>query len=419
MKIKVARLRDTLDVLRPAVPRNPTLKVLSNVMVKDGKMSTTNLESFVTVTVPEADESFLFPFDEVDKMLKHVPGYEFLEMHAKRGKLLLAWPEGEATYPAGKTGDFPDVPEIEVKSEGDIDGDTFIPALSSALPYVARDEARPVLSGVTVQFGSPIEVAGGDGTRMAHIVLPLLFPGEHAAIIPAGAVSTLVHVMEKSPRHPPLGEALVPILLAKRLIHVALDGKKGLKIDFSSTISVMVKLVDGKPPEWLKVIPKDEPVLTANFFASEFDTAVRRVADVAQKGKNVVRFEFTDHGVLISARADGREISAKVSCFDLQGAPNRFALNLRYLTSYLKDKDSVVAISWVGGKAPVAFQHAKHPKVLIMPMEAEWDKELSTEPPAPASEPAAQEEQMPEKPAVDESIAVNAKPTRQRSKKKT
>ncbi|HUT97325.1 MAG TPA: DNA polymerase III subunit beta [Dehalococcoidales bacterium] len=392
MEIRVEQLRNALEILKPAVPRNPTLPILKNILVKDGQLMATTLESMIVIDMPEADESFLLPYAEVLKMLKYVPGYEKLQIHSESGKLTLSWSDGEGTYPVENIKGFPIIPELKIKDEADINGDAFIPALASALPYVARDEGRPVLTGITVQFGRPIEISAGDGFRMAHIVLPFGFPAEYTTVIPAGAISTLIHVMAKTPRTPPQGEALVDILTAKRQVHVALDGKLGMIVRFTPNVKVIVRLVDGSPPAWLKLIPKDEPILRVQFFAREMETAVRRVGDVASKNKGIVRFEFQAGACRVSAKADGREVSAKVSALDMLGAPNRIALNQGYLTEYLKEKDSIVTMMWTGGAAPASFHHPSSPNVLIMPMQTSWGDEPAAEQEKPAADVAAAEE---------------------------
>jgi len=411
MEIRVEQLRNALEILKPAVPRKTTLPILKNILVKDGQLMATTLESMVVIDMPEADESFLLPYAEVLKMLKYVPGYEKLQIHPESGKLTLSWSDGEGIYPAENIKGFPVIPELKIKDEADINGDAFIPALASALPYAATGNERPVLNGVTVQFGRPIEISAGDGFRMAHIVLPTEFPAEYTTVIPASAIETLIHVMAKTPRTPPQGQALVDIITAKRQVHVALDGKLGLIVGFTPTVKVIVKLIEGSPPAWLKLIPKDEPVLKAQLLARELETAVRRVGDVASKNSGIVRFQFQDGACRVSARADGREVSAKISVLDMQGAPNRLALNVGYLTEYLKDKDSIVTMTWTGGTAPVSFQHSKSPRVLIMPMKATWDDE---EPPAQEEPEAAAA--SPEAPA--EAPETNpTKPKKRRGKK--
>jgi DNA polymerase III sliding clamp (beta) subunit (PCNA family) len=420
MEIKVAQLRDALELAKPAVPRKPTLEVLKNVLVRDGKMVATDLESMVIVDMPEADESFLLPYGDVLKMLKYVPGYELLQIKAEKKRLTLSWSEGEASYPAEDVEAFPPVPDFETKDEADIDGDAFIEALTSALPYVATDEKRPVLTGVTVLFGGPIEMGASDGFRMAHIVLPIQFPAEHTTIIPAGAIKTLAHVMAKTPRPAPRGDNLADIVLAKRQVRVALDGKKGLMFTVSSGVSVLVKLIEGTPPDWIKLIPREEPILKVQFLARELETAARRVRDVADQGSGAIRFEFLDGAATISAAADDREVSAKVHVLDVQGAPNRLALNISYLIDYLSEKDGIVTMSWTGGTSPISFQYARSPRILIMPMQVQWAEPLpGAEAVADSSEtPSEQTGEEASSEASEEVGADNPKPRKRRGKKR-
>jgi len=413
MQVQVAQLRDVLAILKPAVPRKSNLPILSNILVKDGQLMATDMDTMVIVRMPEADGSFLFPYAEVMDMLKYVKAGDYLTMQHKRGELKLTWSEGEATYPSKDVADYPDIPAFEPQDEADIDGDSFLPALVAALPYVSTDPARGVLCGVTVQFGKPIEVSAGDGFRMAHIVLPLVYPVEHTTIMPADSVSVLSHVMAKTQRQPDLVDALVPTILSKRWLRVAFDGKRGMRVVVSPTVSLIVKLLEGQPPSWHKITPKEEPILTVSLFARELETAVRRVSNVAHQGSGIVRLLFHDGTGIISAKAEGREVSAKITAIDLMGAPNRFALNVKYLTEYLRDKDSIVKLSWTGNTAPVALEHSKSPKVLIMPMNAEWGEEL----PTPQREPEAVAD-PPGKPAQEAPKASRAKSRRQLKGKK-
>ncbi|GAH39404.1 unnamed protein product, partial [marine sediment metagenome] len=52
MDIQVARFRQTLELLKPAVARNSKIKSLGSVLLKDGKAIATNLETMVITAVP-------------------------------------------------------------------------------------------------------------------------------------------------------------------------------------------------------------------------------------------------------------------------------------------------------------------------------------------------------------------------------
>lgn len=371
MDIQVARFREMLELLKPAVARKSSIKSLESVLLKDGKAIATNLETMVVIDVPEVDLTSLVPLKDVAKMLQYTPGRELLQVKGKSGKLSLSWPGGSATFPVEDPGTFPDVPEFVPETEESLDIDTLVPALVSVLPYASTGDDRPVLSGITLILGDPIEVAAGDGFRMADKVLPLSFPKNIITILPSNSVAVLKHLWEKIPRTPPPAEALVPILMAKQHAMVAHDGKLGLRFQFANNTAAIIHLVDGKPPDWLKLVPKGEPILQVHVLAEDLEVAVRRVMGVAQDEAGIVRIAFKDDTATVSAKSDGQKVESSFKTMDSSGTPNRIALNVSYLLRYLSGKQGIVTISWTGNTSPIAFRSQNNPRVLIMPMKPE------------------------------------------------
>ncbi|MBA7536619.1 Beta sliding clamp [subsurface metagenome] len=380
-------------MLNVEVGRKTTITSLEYILLKDGKAVATNLETMVVTAVPEADLTSLIPFKDVTQVLRYVHGGELLHLETKDSKLSLSWAGGSATFSTEDPATFPDVPEFVPEVEESLDSDTLIPALVEILPYAARDEARPVLNGVTLILGDPVRVAAGDGYRMADKVLPLSFPKDITMIVPAGSVSVLKHLWERTPRTPPVSDELIPLLVAKKIAAVSYDGKQGLRFQFGAKTTAIVKLVNGKPPEWLKLIPKGKPSLQVQVLAPDLAVAAHRVAKVALEEKGIVRLVFTDDSVTVSAKSDGQEVSSSIATHGSEGAEGKFALGVSYLTGYLSDKQGVVTISWTGGTAPVAFQSQGSPRVLIMPMQVRWDAEEKEPEPAEKSEGEPEEEE--------------------------
>ncbi|MDD5513411.1 MAG: hypothetical protein PHD09_06560, partial [Candidatus Omnitrophica bacterium] len=71
MDVRVSKLKEVMDLVKPAVPKNPTLKVLANLCLKDGKVVATDLETMVIVNMSEAKEPMLLPYSSVAEMLKY------------------------------------------------------------------------------------------------------------------------------------------------------------------------------------------------------------------------------------------------------------------------------------------------------------------------------------------------------------
>ena len=399
MDIQVARFREVLELLKPVIPRKTTLPALTYVLLKDGKAVGTDMETMVIVQVPEADIDCLFPYADVVKMLQYVQGLENLHIEPKDGKVTMSWSDGKSTFGTRDVEEFPNVPEFVPKVEADIDIDTLIPAMYEAMGFAATEDSRPVLHAVSLILGDEVAVAAGDGYRMAHKTLPLSFPQESILVVPLGSVKALKLLWDKTPRTPPASDFLIPAIMAKKRASLALDGETGLRFIFGDSTTAIVKLLDGSPPDWLKLMPKKEPVLKASVMGSQLELAVRRVLSVARMGKNIVRLAFNDDAVTVSAKHDDQEVESTVKVLASQGAPNRMGIGAGFLLDYLKGKEGIVTLSWESQGSPILFNHQKNPTVLIMPMVVDWD-----------GEPHAEVEEAEEAEEVEPAAEVEAEP---------
>ncbi len=387
MDIQVGRFREVLELLKPVVPRKSTLESVTCIMLKDGQAIATDMETMVITPVPEVDLTTLVPIADVAKLLHYTRGGELLHIEGEPGKLSLSWPGGSASFPVKEPEMFPPVPEFVPEVEESLNTDILIPALVSILGYAAKDDARPILAGVNLILGDPVRVAAGDGFRLADKVLKLSFQKDLSVILPRNSVSLLKHLWEKTPRTPPPAEALVQVLVAKKFARVAYadkEDKQALRFEFERGTTAIIKLVGGKYPDYLKLIPKGKPKLEIQVFAPDLELAVRRVAGVAKAGLGGVTLEFEDGQATISAKHEDQEIKTTITTLGSKGVPARIALSADYLTSYLSGKPGLVTIAHTGKTAPVTFQSQNDPRVLIMPMQ------LKEEPAKPA-EPAETE----------------------------
>ncbi len=368
MDIQVAKFRETLALLKPAVARKSKVESIMSILLKDGQVAATDLETFVVTAMPEADITTLVPFRDVAELLQFTPGGEMLNIKVKGKTLSLTWSSGSATFPVESVETFPDVPKFDAEVEESLNADALIPALVAVLPYAAREDSRPVLQGVTLVLENPIRVAAGDGFRMADKELPMSFPKDFTTIIPPSSVKVLKHLWEKTPRIPPPAEALVTALMAKKMVMLGHNGKDGLIFQFDSGTTAFVKLVNGNPPDFLKLIPKEEPILKVHFLAEDLALAVRRVAGVAMDANGIVRMEFKDDQATISSKSNGHKVESTFQTMECTGAPNIVGLNALYLGQYLSDKQGIITLAWTGKTSPVAFRSKDDPRVLIMPM---------------------------------------------------
>ncbi len=398
MLIAVTKLKELLDLMKPVINKKATLPVLKFIKMGDGKAVATDLEVMIIRDLSEATEPMLLPHAALSDVVKYIPGIN-VNIEAKDGKVFLTWDGGSANYPTEKLEEFPMVGEMTSRGEGELDADRIVNAMAAAMPYTAEESTRAVLTGVTLVLGNPIEVAAGDGFTMSHQILPLSFPAEEKIIIPAHAVAVMAHVLLKIPRNPPSGgDSLIPILVAKRMAKVSLlareDEIEKVSFDLGSA-SVMIKLIAGKPPEWLALIPKGEPILQSTIFALQLEAAVKRVKSIVdgKKGDSIVRVVFADGKITLStSAAEEGEISTTINAVHTMGEPGRTALNYNYLLRYLAGKQGVITLSQFEGTGPISFEYGGLPKVLIMPMAVKWGDEPVEETPAAAEATVAENE---------------------------
>ena len=376
MEIKVTKLKEVMELVKPVIPKKPTVKSIACLCLGSGKAVATDLETMVIANLPEAQEPMLLPYSSIAEMLKYVPGSDILKVELKGKMVFLSWSNGSASYPTEDFADFPILPELTARAEGLIDGDILIPTMLAALPYTAEDNTRPVLSGITVVLGSPIEIAAGDGFRMCHKALGLSFPLEEKIIIPRQGVAMLDHVFAKTPRTPPATAAsLVKVVTAKRQLRMSIIGENKLRLDFGTSASVVINLIAGKPPEWLALIPKGEPMLQSQIFAPQLEAAVKRVRIIAKEGNDAVRMEFADGKLKVSAKGGDQEISSTIDTVHTQGDATRIAINQKYVLGYVSGKQGIITFSKYTESGPAVFEDQRSPRMIVMPMVVTWGDE--------------------------------------------
>ncbi len=368
MQMRVDRLREVLRLVQPAIPKKSTIPVLKNVLLRDGQAIANDLETMIILDLPEAEGECLIPHHSALELLKYVPGNELLSIEQSKKSIEFSWNGGKASYDAADPKDYPPVPEVKERARGSVDGDRLVKALMSVVDYCTTDAARPVLSGVSLSLGETIELAAGDGFRMAYQILPIAFPAEDKVIIPAHSVRVLGDLWNKIPPAVPLADSLINQVIAERQIELALG--KGLMARFGR-VTLFSTLIQGSAPNFTALIPK-EPPLKVRVFAPEFERAVRRCAEISGDGKGIIRLIWTENAMTVSAKSDEKGSVEAVIQVQTEGGTGKIAINAKYLLGYLKGKEGLVSMCVKGVQDPALFRYASSPLVVMMPMFVQW-----------------------------------------------
>lgn len=375
MEIKVRKLRDTLSLLETVpIKKAKAMPILTYFLLRDGKASATNLEVRVTVELPEVQEAMLLP-SAVQELLATVPGDTLAQITRDGLQLTIACGASKATFATKVLDDYPpapDVPEAEVH----LDGDRFTTLLAKALPYAATDDTRPVLSGVSLFLDEDgTRVFAGDGFRMFYQELPERFAKTGTLVIPAGMVKAMAAMWKKAPprNNPAVDAVLAQLAIARRMLDLGYDDHR--MVAKWGNVSVDSLVIEGTPPSFRQLIPK-EPPQKFKVFAPDFGLAVRRLKDVASEGSGIVRLEWNDGTLKLSAASEENKVETEVNVTS-EGGPGRIAFNYRYLLEYFKDRQGMVEVGISSGSAPGLFLDGRC-QVVVMPMFVSWGDEPKT-----------------------------------------
>ncbi len=379
-------------LLGPVIPKKPSVKVLSNVFLKDGKVTASDLDRTVTLDLPEATGELLLPYKAVYELIKYVPGHEVLTIDEADKKISLTWDSGSASYANGQTAEYPDIPSFELKAKGNLDGDVLVKALTDLVGYCAvqkKNEAvKLTLTGVALFLGESIDVWAADGFRLATKHMDGSFPMEEAAIIPAETVQLLGHLWSKLPTQVNLTDTLVGQIMSKRELRIGLNYGDPLHEDKVKPadkmvirfgrLTIITKLIEGNVPDYKRYLVANQP-LKIRIIGRELETGLRRLRNIAKSGSNIARMVWDDTTLTLTASSeDVGEVSVKIP-INTEGGPGRVAINLDYLMDYIKGKDGLVTFSADKPSTPVIIHYSNTPTVILMPMSVKWGDEPPTE----------------------------------------
>jgi len=392
MQVNVEKLRAALKLVAPAVPRKPTLAILSNIRLGEGKVIATDLDTAITIIgIGSVDDAPLcLPHKTLLAFLEAVPGRETLIITHQDGNAELTAGRARATLEGTPALDYPPIPNPTPEHVVAVDGDDLVRALTAVLYCAAgKDDTRPVLQSVCLTLGDTPEAGAADGFRLAWESLHIKLPGEGELLIPGTAVKDLDHLWRHAPKPPDLEGAASPaqIAMAKRLVKLAYT-KDTLSVAFGA-VSFITKLTAGSFPNYRQLIPP--PGSTAvTFNAEDLWRALKGIGHVALDGSGIIRLSWGDSELKAEARAEKvGTVSAVVS--STCTAPGRIAFNLRYLQEYLREKpDDVTLSTGADGKAPGLFSYHGTARFALMPMFVQWGDEPKA-PEPPEAEPEDQE----------------------------
>ena len=327
MKLSAARdvLLKPLQAVMGVVERRQTMPILSNVLLvaRDGKLAVTatdlevELVADAEVTVDTPGEITVSGRKLLD-ICRALPEGSVIDISVSGDKAAVKSGRSKfslATLPAAE---FPTVEDIQAGQTIEVTQETLSRLIEKTHFSMAQQDVRYYLNGLLLETGGQfLRAVATDGHRLAlcEVELDGSPLQEQQVIVPRKGVLELQRLMS--------GEGPLNIELGSNHVRIQLDG-----IRFTS------KLIDGRFPEYDRVIPKESSnEVTADRAA--FRGALQRTAILSNAKYRGIRLIIRDSGVTMQAHNPEQEEAEEELEVGYSGEDIEIGFNVNYLLDAL------------------------------------------------------------------------------------
>ena len=327
MKFSIARdaLIKPLNLVAGVVERRQTLPILSNVLLaledKTLSLTGTDLEveliGRVELEAAGVDGEVTVPARKLVDICKSLPDGSNIEFSLEAGKATVKAGRSRFTLSTLPAADFPAVEGGAGSVALSLDQSLVKQLIDSTAFAMAQQDVRYYLNGLYLEImGGRLRVVATDGHRLALATGPALVEAaDTGVIIPRKGVLELSRLLDGS----------VPLELAIGTNHIRATNEQ---FTFTS------KLVDGKFPDYERVIPKnaDKSVIGER---GELKQAFTRTAILSNEKYRGVRLKLSDNNLDITANNPEQEQAEEVVGVQYSGAELEIGFNVSYLLDVL------------------------------------------------------------------------------------
>ncbi len=363
MKLQVTQenLNRALNSVARVANSRGTLPVLANVLIKTSNnrlsLSATNLDiaitHFIGAKVTE-EGSITVPARLMQDFVGSLPE-GVINLDLQETKLNVSTKQYQSVVNGIAADDFPVMPAISTGKKWVVDGGAFKKGLQQVVFAASADETRPVLTGVLLQtIDGKLCMAATDSYRLAEKDLGAN-KDDIQLLVPASAMQDLLRV---------LGDD-------NDKVNITHDEQQVL---FQvGDIELVTRLVDGKYPDYKKLIPSK--------FATEARlqkadlTSVTKVSSLfARETAGSVTIEVDEKAGQLSIRSVASQIGENTATAPAKAKGNgSITLNSRYLLDALGALSGDEVVFGFNGKLePTLLHDPANPdyKHIIMPLKS-------------------------------------------------
>jgi DNA polymerase-3 subunit beta len=331
MKVRVSqeKFSKLLSLVTAVVPTASSIPVLSNLLIEtqDDKIrvSATDLDiSVISLLECEVAKkgSITVAAKRFHEIIRELPGEE-VDLEVDGNRISIACARASFKMMGMEKEQFPKVANLEKHERINISSEALDKMIRRSIYSVARDDTRPVLSGVLWELSpSGMGMVGTDGHRLARMGIDGDFgiKEETGVIIPPKALNQVLRLISDQEQ-----------------VGIAID--KAFVGFFVADTIVYTRRIEGTFPNYQQVIPKNnENLLVAD--RGDLMSATRRVSLLADSKTHKIKMYLSKDGVKLTASTPDLGEAEEELPASYTGQDMVIGYNASYILDVLKTTDS-------------------------------------------------------------------------------
>ena len=319
---------DALQMGASIAERRQTIPILANlrIVARDGKVEITatdleiQIKTLTEVKKVVEEGEITVSARKMSELCRSLPDKEALEFDLNNGKLTVSSKNFHADFATISALDFP---ELEIKEETNslsISSSALQRLLNKTAFCMASQDVRYYLNGLLVEYkGGEVNAVATDGHRLALATSPLdktsPIDGERQ-ILPRKAVLELSKILRQENED-------IKITFGNSSLSI-----QDKNLDFST------KLIDGKFPDYEKVLPSGDPN-SLEVSKESLQSALSRASVLSNEKYRGVRFALDKNTLKLTANNPEKESAEELLDVNYNGNPMEIGFNIGYLLDVL------------------------------------------------------------------------------------
>jgi DNA polymerase-3 subunit beta len=258
----------------------------------------------------------------LQEIVRELPGDE-VEMGVEGTRIAVSSGRANFRMMGMERDQFPRVADLEKLERINVSGDALDKMIRRSVYSVAKDDTRPVLSGVLWEIsGDELAMVGTDGHRLARMGVTGKFPVTEATgvIIPPKALNQVARLIT--------GDQEIGIAIDKAFVGF-----------FVGDTIVYSRRIEGTFPNYKQVIPKNnQNVLVAD--RNELMSATKRVSLLADSKTHKIKMYLSKEGIKLTASTPDLGEAEEEMPASYTGDDMVIGYNASYVLDVLKSTDS-------------------------------------------------------------------------------